>query len=185
MAPGYEVKDDATGPPLVIDILKSLYGLKQNLKNFHVTIDTFLVGIGFKVLKRNPCVYIFNGTTTMKQEVVTNDDLTAICIICQKTMTDLDFKDDSKCVPLHICNTPAHIAGNQTYRLRAKRDLEIFGYSRDQGGTRNQSMHTDGEAAGGVFVNLYHFKQMLVIVSHDGHFSQVLSVPSSTGYRWL
>ena len=67
MAPGYEAKGEATGAPLVMKLLKSLYGLKQSPKNWHGTIDTFLVGIAFKALKSDPCVYIFNGTTTMKQ----------------------------------------------------------------------------------------------------------------------
>ena len=36
-------------------------------------------------------------------------------------MTELDFKEDFKCVPLHIDNTsPLHVAGNQTYSSRAK-----------------------------------------------------------------
>ena len=78
MAPVYETKDEATGAPLIMRLLKSLYGLKQSPKNWHGTIDTFLVGIGFKALKSDPCVYIFNGTTTMKQGLSTDDDSTVI-----------------------------------------------------------------------------------------------------------
>ena len=36
------------------------------------------MGIAFKALKSDPCVYIFNGTTTMKQELSTDDDSTVI-----------------------------------------------------------------------------------------------------------
>ena len=78
MAPGYEAKDEATGAPLVMKLLKSLYGLTQTPKNRHGTINTFLVRIGSKALERDPCVYIFNGTTTMKQELSTDDDSTVI-----------------------------------------------------------------------------------------------------------
>lgn len=81
MVPGYEAKDEATGAPLVMKLLKSLYGLKQSPKNWHGIIDTFLVGIGFKALKSDPCVYIFNGTsgpTTVKQGLAKDDDSTVI-----------------------------------------------------------------------------------------------------------
>ena len=59
-------------------LLKSLDGLKQNPKNWHGTIDTFLVGIGFKTLKSDPRVYIFNGMTTRKQGISTDGDSTVI-----------------------------------------------------------------------------------------------------------
>ena len=36
------------------------------------------MGIGFKALKSDPCVYIFNGTTTMKQGLSTDVDSTVI-----------------------------------------------------------------------------------------------------------
>ena len=63
---GYEAKDEATGAPLVMKLFKSLYGLTQSSKNWHGTIDTFLMGIGFKALEDNPRVYVFGGTTTVK-----------------------------------------------------------------------------------------------------------------------
>lgn len=77
-APGYEAKSEATEAPLVMKLLGSHYGLKQSPKNWHGTIDTFFVGIGFKYLKNDPCVYIMKGTTTMKQRLSTDDDSTAI-----------------------------------------------------------------------------------------------------------
>ena len=37
-------------------------------------------------------------------------------VFCQNMMMELGFKEDFKCVPLHIENTSAlHVAGNQTY----------------------------------------------------------------------
>ena len=69
-APAYEAKDEATGAPLVMKLLKSLYGLQQSSKNRHVTIDTFLAEIG--------CVDMLNGTTTVKQKPATDDDTTVI-----------------------------------------------------------------------------------------------------------
>ena len=42
-------------------------------------------------------------------------------VFCQSMMTELGFKEDFKCVPLHIDNTSAlHVAGNQTISSRAK-----------------------------------------------------------------
>ena len=42
-------------------------------------------------------------------------------MFCLNMMTELGFKVDIKCVPLHIDNTSAlHVAGNQTYSSRAK-----------------------------------------------------------------
>ena len=78
MAPGYEAKDKATGAPLVMKLLKTLNGLNQSPKNWHGTIDAFIVGIAFNALKSDPCVHIFNGTTTMKQGLSTDDDSTVI-----------------------------------------------------------------------------------------------------------
>ena len=63
-------------------LLKSHYGLKQSPKNWHWTIDAFLVEIGFKALKSDPCVYIFNGTTTMKQGLSADDDSMVIITLC-------------------------------------------------------------------------------------------------------
>ena len=80
-APGYEAKYKATGVQLVMKLLKSLDGLKQNPKNWHGTIDTFLMGIGFKALKSDPCVYIFNGKITMKQRLSAGDDSAVILTV--------------------------------------------------------------------------------------------------------
>ena len=71
-------KNEATGAPLVIKLFKSLHGLHQSPKNWHGTIDAFIVGIAFNALKSDPCVHIFNGTTTMKQGLSTDDDSTVI-----------------------------------------------------------------------------------------------------------
>lgn len=66
------------GALLVMKILKSLYGPKQNPKNWYGTIDTLPVGIEFKVLKSNPCVYIFDGPTKMKQGLSMDEDSAVI-----------------------------------------------------------------------------------------------------------
>lgn len=58
-----------------MNLLKSLYGLKQGPKNCHGTIDTFLVGIGFKAYQSDPRVYVFHGTTPVwKGRAVRTDD---------------------------------------------------------------------------------------------------------------
>lgn len=77
ISPKYEAKDKVTGAPLVIKLLKSLYGLEQGAKSRH-GIVTFLMGTGFKTLESDPCVYIFNGTTAVKQRLATDEDSTNI-----------------------------------------------------------------------------------------------------------
>ena len=64
MAPGYEEFDER-GIPLVMRLLKSLYGLRQSPTNWWGTIDVHLVEIGFKSLKSDPCVYIYSEGGTI------------------------------------------------------------------------------------------------------------------------
>ena len=89
MAPGCEKKDEKTGVPLVMRLHKSLYSLRQSPKNWHSTIDTYVIKIGLKALKSDPCVYVYytdddsinNSTTSTirKPEAILTryvDDLT-------------------------------------------------------------------------------------------------------------
>ena len=59
MAPGYEEFDE-NGVPLVMRLLKSIYGLNQSPTNWWNTIDKNVMEIGFKSLKSDPCVYTFS-----------------------------------------------------------------------------------------------------------------------------
>ena len=59
MAPGYE-RFDANGVPLVIRLLKGLYGLRQSPTNWGNAIDKHLTEIGFKSLKSDPCAYTYS-----------------------------------------------------------------------------------------------------------------------------
>lgn len=52
--------------------------MKQSPKTGHKTVDTFLVGIGFKALKTDSCFYIFNETTAVKLGFAMDDDSMAI-----------------------------------------------------------------------------------------------------------
>ena len=53
-------------------------------------------------------------------------------MFCLNMMTELGFKVDIKCVPLHIDNTSAlHVAGNQTYSSRAKHVALSYFYIRE------------------------------------------------------
>eukprot|EP00873_Tetraselmis_striata_P010327 jgi/Tetstr1/430591/TSEL_020388.t1 len=56
--PGYE-QYDARGRPMVLRLLKSLYGLKQSPRNWHNTLHNFLVRYGFQQLKSDPGAYIY------------------------------------------------------------------------------------------------------------------------------
>ena len=62
MAPGYETNDEA-GVPLVMKLKKSLYGLRQSPKNWFSTMDVELAIIGFRPLKSDPCVYVYEDET--------------------------------------------------------------------------------------------------------------------------
>ena len=55
MAPGYEEFNN-DGVPMVMRLLKSLYGLRQSPRCWYGTFDEHVVEIGFKSLKSDPCV---------------------------------------------------------------------------------------------------------------------------------
>ena len=59
VAPEYEQFDE-NGVPLVMRLLKRLYGLRQSPTNWWNTIDKHLVETGFKRLKSDPCVYTYS-----------------------------------------------------------------------------------------------------------------------------
>eukprot|EP00873_Tetraselmis_striata_P007793 jgi/Tetstr1/428057/TSEL_018113.t1 len=56
--PGYE-QYDAKGRPMVLRLLKSMYGLKQSPRNWHNTLHKFLVCYGFQQLKSDPGAYVY------------------------------------------------------------------------------------------------------------------------------
>ena len=60
MAPGYEELSN-DGVPMVMRLLKSLFGLRQSPRCWYGTVDEPVVEIGFKSLKSDPCVYIYRG----------------------------------------------------------------------------------------------------------------------------
>ena len=59
MAPGYEEFNN-DGVPMVMRLLKSLYGLRQSPRCWYGTVDEHVVEIGFKSLKSDPCVHIYS-----------------------------------------------------------------------------------------------------------------------------
>ena len=59
MAPGYEEFSN-DGVPMVMRLLKSLYGLRQSPRCWYGTVDEHVVEIGCKSLKSDPCVYIYS-----------------------------------------------------------------------------------------------------------------------------
>ena len=62
MAPGYETYD-TSGVPFVMKLKKSLYGLRRSPKNWFGTMNDRLSNIGFRSLKSDPCVYVFEDKT--------------------------------------------------------------------------------------------------------------------------
>ena len=59
MAPGYEEFSN-DGVPMVMRLLKSLYGLRQSPRCWYGTVGKHVVEIGFKSLKSDPCGYIYS-----------------------------------------------------------------------------------------------------------------------------
>ena len=59
MAPGYEELSN-DGVPMVMRLLKSLYGLRQSSRCWYGTVDEYVVEISFKSLKSDPYVYIYS-----------------------------------------------------------------------------------------------------------------------------
>ena len=67
MVLGYE-RSNQSGVPLVVKLKKSLYGLRQSSKNWFSTMDHYLGKIGFRSLKTDPCVYVYedeNGSAIL------------------------------------------------------------------------------------------------------------------------
>ena len=59
MAPEYEEFHN-DGVPMVMRLLRSLYGLRQSPRCWYGTVDEHVVEIGFTSLKRDPYVYIYS-----------------------------------------------------------------------------------------------------------------------------
>ena len=62
VAPGYETYD-TSGVQFVIKLKKSFYGLRQSPNNWFGIKDNHLSNIGFRSLKADPCVYVFEDKT--------------------------------------------------------------------------------------------------------------------------
>ena len=74
MAPGYEELNN-DGVPMVMRLLKSLYGLRQSPRCWYGTVDEHVVEIGFKSLKSNPCVYIYSEGSAIYFSTLYVDDV--------------------------------------------------------------------------------------------------------------
>ena len=74
MTPGYETYDKS-GVPFVMKLKKSLYSLRQSPKNWFGTMDGHLSNIGFRSLKSDPCVYVFEHKTGTAILTIYVDDI--------------------------------------------------------------------------------------------------------------
>ena len=74
MALSYQGFDD-NGVPMVMKLLKSFYSLRQSPTNWWGTIHEYLVDIGFKSLKSDPCVYIYLGDGVIIILIMYVDDI--------------------------------------------------------------------------------------------------------------
>ena len=59
MTPGYEEFNN-DGVPMVVRLLKNIYGLRQIPRCWYGTVDKHVVEIDFKSLKSDPCVYVYS-----------------------------------------------------------------------------------------------------------------------------
>ena len=74
MAPGYETNIKA-GVPFVIKLKKSVYGLRQSPKNLFGAMNVKLAVVGFRPLKSNLCVYIYEDNTSFVILTLCVDDI--------------------------------------------------------------------------------------------------------------
>ena len=74
IAPGYETSD-MSEVPFVMKLKKNLYGLRQSPKNWFGTMDDHLSNIGFRSLKSDPCVYVFEDKIDTAILILYVDDI--------------------------------------------------------------------------------------------------------------
>ena len=74
MASGYETYDKS-GVPFVMKLKKILHGLRQSPENWFCTMDDHLSNIGFRSLKSDPCVYVFEDKTGTAMLTLYVDDI--------------------------------------------------------------------------------------------------------------
>ena len=74
MAPGYDTNAKA-GDPLSIKLKNILYDLRQSQKNWFDMMNMELAVIGFRPLKSDPCVYIYEGETGLALLTFYVDDI--------------------------------------------------------------------------------------------------------------
>jgi hypothetical protein len=87
---GFE-KFDPGGRPLVWRLRKSIYGLKQSSRNWHKTIDTWMIEYGFTASSKDPCVYVLRTRRGVLIVCLYVDDL--LIAGSHRGMLD-EFKED-------------------------------------------------------------------------------------------
>ena len=74
MTPGYEEFNN-DGVPMVVRLLKNIYGLRQSPRCWYGTVDEHVVEIDFKSLKSDPCVYIYSEGGAIYVSILYVDDI--------------------------------------------------------------------------------------------------------------
>jgi hypothetical protein len=75
MPPGYE-ECDTDGTPLCLELLKSLYGLRQAGREWNICLTRYLTDNGYKQAKTDPCLFIRpNGDGTSSFVLLYVDDM--------------------------------------------------------------------------------------------------------------
>jgi transposase InsO family protein len=94
--PGFEVKGQEH---LVCKLEKSLYGLKQSPRQWNITMDGYLNGIGFQSCTADPCIYVKRDAGKMVTIALYVDDLiiASNCkVLMDETKSNLNKRFDMK-----------------------------------------------------------------------------------------
>lgn len=75
LAPGHEATKHKTGVPLAVKLKRSTYDLAQSPVLQDITIDAALLGIAFKSIFSDPCVYTYGGGRTFTIPTLYVDDI--------------------------------------------------------------------------------------------------------------
>lgn len=92
------------------------------------------------------CMHGLTAQSTMEAELVVGALAMSEAVFCQNMMSEMGFKENFKCVPLHIDTTSGlYLAGNRTYKSHANHvALTYFAFEIiEEGHTRIHYIPTD------------------------------------------
>ncbi|CAN0162912.1 unnamed protein product [Pylaiella littoralis] len=134
--PGFEENYPVTGEPLVLKLLKSLYGLRQSPRNWNTTFARAIESIGFTPLLSDPCLYVYGSGDTYVVLSVYVDDVLLLGVqpaeikkVRMQLMSKFSMSDlgtASLVFGMEIDQQPGYIKISQAHYVRSV--LERFGF---------------------------------------------------------